>query len=129
MPKFESVKMEELKKTIGVSPQRMKKLEQYMRHLSKLSPEMGCKVTCDRGENINTVRNNLKKAAQILGTEITTRRSGNIIVVYLSEGKRRGRRRREIELASNSFQTMLDSEHVLRRDWERPEEEAAWAHL
>ena len=25
--------------------------------------------------------------------------------------------------------TMLASEAVLRRDWERPEEDAAWAHL
>ncbi|MBL7065467.1 MAG: hypothetical protein ISS49_14840 [Anaerolineae bacterium] len=28
-----------------------------------------------------------------------------------------------------SFQTMLASEPVLRRDWEKPEEEIAWAHL
>lgn len=35
----------------------------------------------------------------------------------------------ERQLASESFQTMLASESVLRRDWERPEEEAAWAHL
>lgn len=35
----------------------------------------------------------------------------------------------ERQLASESFQTMLASELVLRRDWERPEEEAAWAHL
>ncbi|NOT55424.1 MAG: hypothetical protein HOP18_12530 [Deltaproteobacteria bacterium] len=25
--------------------------------------------------------------------------------------------------------TMLASEAVLRRDWDRPEEDAAWAHL
>ena len=35
----------------------------------------------------------------------------------------------ERQLTSDSFQTMLASEAVLRRDWERPEEEAAWAHL
>jgi hypothetical protein len=35
----------------------------------------------------------------------------------------------ERQLTSDSFQTMLASEEVLRRDWERPEEEAAWAHL
>ncbi|TEU16527.1 MAG: DUF2281 domain-containing protein [Anaerolineales bacterium] len=35
----------------------------------------------------------------------------------------------ERQLTSESFQTMLASEAVLRRDWERPEEEAAWAHL
>jgi Zn-dependent protease with chaperone function len=34
----------------------------------------------------------------------------------------------ERQLAAESLQTMLASEPVLRRDWERPEEEAAWAH-
>jgi len=35
----------------------------------------------------------------------------------------------ERQLTADSFQMMLASEAVLRRDWERPEEEAAWAHL
>ncbi len=30
---------------------------------------------------------------------------------------------------SESFQTMLASEQVLRRDWDTPEEDAAWADL
>ncbi len=93
MPRFETVEMEELKKTIGVSPQRMKKLEEYMVYISRLSPDVGCKVICDKGENINTIRNNLKKAALIAGKNISTRRSGNVIAVYLAQGKRRGRKR------------------------------------
>ncbi len=35
----------------------------------------------------------------------------------------------ERQHASEVFQTMLASEDVLRQDWERPEEEAAWSHL
>ena len=31
--------------------------------------------------------------------------------------------------ASEALQTMLASEAVLRREWDRPEEDAAWAHL
>jgi len=31
--------------------------------------------------------------------------------------------------ASEAFQTMLASESVLKRDWERPEEDLAWANL
>lgn len=47
-------------------------------------------------------------------------------VSYLSE--------REIKqaltrVASESFQTMLASESVLKRDWERIEEDIAWADL
>ena len=30
---------------------------------------------------------------------------------------------------SEAYQTMLASESVLRKDWEQPEEDAAWAHL
>jgi len=30
---------------------------------------------------------------------------------------------------SDAFQTMLASQAVLRRDWDTPEEDAAWAHL
>jgi hypothetical protein len=30
---------------------------------------------------------------------------------------------------SGAFQTMLASEAVLRRDWDRPEEDEAWADL
>jgi len=30
---------------------------------------------------------------------------------------------------SEAFQTMLASEAVLRRDWDRPEEDIAWASL
>ncbi|MBV9868767.1 MAG: hypothetical protein JO316_25700 [Abitibacteriaceae bacterium] len=36
---------------------------------------------------------------------------------------------RKLENLSESRQTMLASEAVLARDWESPEEEAAWAHL
>ncbi len=32
-------------------------------------------------------------------------------------------------LSSESLQTMLASEDVLRRDWDTPEEDAAWADL
>jgi len=35
----------------------------------------------------------------------------------------------ERQSESEAFQTMLASQAVLRRDWERAEEEAAWASL
>lgn len=35
----------------------------------------------------------------------------------------------EREGLSESFQTMLASEQVLRRDWDTPEEDAAWVDL
>jgi hypothetical protein len=40
------------------------------------------------------------------------------------EGEQAGR-----EETSEAWQTMVASEAVLRRDWERPEEDRAWADL
>jgi hypothetical protein len=34
-----------------------------------------------------------------------------------------------MEGTSEAWQTMVASEAVLRRDWERPEEDRAWADL
>lgn len=34
-----------------------------------------------------------------------------------------------VSTTSEAFQTMLASESVLKRDWERPEEDLAWANL
>ena len=37
---------------------------------------------------------------------------------------------REVSASENDARaTMFASEAVLRRDWDRPEEDAAWAHL
>lgn len=47
-------------------------------------------------------------------------------VSYLTE--REAERKLEPPV-SEAFQTMLASEDVLRRDWERPEEDIAWADL
>ena len=37
--------------------------------------------------------------------------------------------RTEFLTDADTFQTLLASEKALRRDWDRPEEDAAWAHL
>lgn len=47
-------------------------------------------------------------------------------VSYLSE---RETKQALTRVASESFQTMLASESVLKRDWERIEEDIAWADL
>lgn len=49
-------------------------------------------------------------------------------VSYLAE-RQPGKALWNREATSESFQMMLASEPVLRRDWEKPEEEIAWVHL
>ena len=54
-----------------------------------------------------------------------------LIVVYdfVSYLLERETARTSPERFSEAFQTMLASEPVLRRDWDRPEEDEAWASL
>ena len=47
-------------------------------------------------------------------------------VSYLAEQEAKQARPKRF---SEAFQTMLASEAVLRRDWDRPEEDIAWADL
>lgn len=47
-------------------------------------------------------------------------------VSYLLQREQAQQPREEL---SDAFQTMLASEAVLRRDWDRPEEDEAWADL
>jgi hypothetical protein len=54
-----------------------------------------------------------------------------LIVVYdfVSYLVEREREQFVIEAASDARETMLASEAALSGDWNRPEEDAAWAHL
>jgi hypothetical protein len=47
-------------------------------------------------------------------------------VSYLAD---REERQTDIEDTAEAWQTMLAAEAVLRRDWERPEEDRAWAEF
>jgi hypothetical protein len=47
-------------------------------------------------------------------------------VSYLAE---RSENQLRASFGSETFQTMLASESVLGRDWNRPEEDSAWANL
>jgi hypothetical protein len=54
-----------------------------------------------------------------------------LLVVYefVSYLAARAEGRADIEGTSEAWQTMVASEAVLRRDWDRPEEDRAWADL
>lgn len=56
---------------------------------------------------------------------------GKLLVVYDFVSYLLERDRSDLLEAGDSGarQTMFASEAVLRRDWDRPEEDAAWAHL
>jgi len=52
-----------------------------------------------------------------------------VVYDFVSYLTSRGNGNKSTASTSEAFQTMLASEDVLRRDWDRPEEDAAWADL
>jgi len=96
MAKFQTVPLEQLKATAGLSPQKLKALEKYKGYLQKLDSKTGGVLTCERGEDIRTVRGNLKRAAKLQGIDITIKSSDNTLSFYLKEKRaRRGRPRKK----------------------------------
>jgi hypothetical protein len=93
MPKFETVPVAEIKAVLRMSEPRKKKLETYVGYINQLSDDKGGKLTCSPSENVTTVRNDLKLAAQMAGKNLKIRRSGNIISFYIE--KRRGGRKKK----------------------------------
>ena len=91
MPKMEIVPIAEIRGTVGMSEARRKRLEVCIGYINQLTDEKGGRLVCYPNENILTVRNDLKKAAEMAGKNIKTRRSGNVIAFYLV--KKRGRRK------------------------------------
>ncbi len=91
MPKFETVPVAEFRGRVGMTEARRKRLEVYVGYINQLTDEKGGRLVCSANENILTVRNDLKKAAEMAGKNIKTRRSGNVIAFYLV--KKRGRRK------------------------------------
>ncbi len=93
MAKFETVPVEKLKAVAGLSPAKLKALEQYKKHLKKLDSKTGVVLTLGRGEDIKTVRSDLRRAAKAEGYNLTIKTSGNKLAFYLKEEKRRRRGR------------------------------------
>jgi len=93
MPKFETVPIEEIKTASRMSEARRKKLEEYVGYIEQLSEEKGGRLVCSPSENITTIRNDLKTAAEMAGKNLMIRRNGNVISFYIVK-KRGGRRKR-----------------------------------
>ncbi len=93
MAKFETVPVEKLKAVAGLSPEKLKTLEQYKKHLKQLDSKTGGVLTLERGENIKTVRSDLRRAAKAEGYNLTIKTSGNKLSLYLKEEKRKRRGR------------------------------------
>ena len=73
----------------------------------------------------------MQKGTRRLGDQVT-RGQGDKETVYdesVYDSGERERRRSIRESSPEVYETMLASEDVLRRDWDQPEEDEAWADL
>ena len=92
MPKFVTVAIDKLKAESGLRPSTMAKLKPYITAVKKLTPKIGCQLILRKGENPLTVRNNLKKAAEISGAKIKISKSGDVLAFYLASRRTRAKR-------------------------------------
>ncbi len=65
--------------------QRERIIQAYMEKLKELAPGEGLEITLEKGENRQTVKNRLLRAAKRLGIKIEFIRSRNVIRLYRTE--------------------------------------------
>ena len=95
MPKFETAPIDEIKSGTRMSEKKRKILEEYSGYVNQLSDTMGGKLICGPDENVISVRNYLKVAADIAGKNIKIRRSGNVISFYAEKKRGRGKAKKK----------------------------------
>ena len=88
MPSFEKLTQDDVSDILDAKrrgrgkSQRERTLEKYMEQLEPLSVGEGIAVNLEEGDNRQTVKNRLKRAASRLGYEIEFIRSRGVIRVY-----------------------------------------------
>ena len=97
MPRFELVSVEEIKNAPRMSESKRKKVEEYVGFINQLTDDKGGRLVCSDDENVMTVRNYLRTAAEIAGKRIKIRRSGKVLSFFI-EKKRGGRRKKSEQL-------------------------------
>lgn len=74
-----------LHKYFGIFPEASSETERYKKHIQQLDSKTGGVLTCGKGEDVKTVRVNLRRAAKELGKKLTIKTSGNQLSYYLKE--------------------------------------------
>ena len=70
-------------------------LQQYMAYVQDVaSGEAGSLEAMEEGETTQAIRRRLSAVAEALGRTLETRRNGNTVYFWVSEGRRRGRPRK-----------------------------------
>ncbi len=69
-------------------------LREYVGYIERVAPGEAGKLEAGEGESTQAIRRRLNAAATALGKNLAFRRTENVVYFWLSEGRRRGRPRK-----------------------------------
>ncbi len=94
MPTFDTVPIDEARAST-VTGQRAALLQEYVGYIQRVPPGQAGKLEPGEGETTQAVRRRLNAAAETLGVSIEVRRTVGAVYFWPSEGRRRGRPRKD----------------------------------
>ena len=78
----------------STSGKRTELLQEYIGYIQRVGPGQAGVLTAGEGETTQAIRRRLNAAAEALGTSLDVRRTSNAIYFWGTEGRRRGRPRK-----------------------------------
>ena len=94
MPIFDTVPIGEARANT-VTGQRAALLQEYAGFIQGVPPGQAGKLAPGEGETTQAVRRRLNAAAELLGVSLEVRRTADAVYFWASEGRRRGRPRKD----------------------------------
>ena len=94
MPIFGTVPIGEARANT-VTGQRAALLQEYVGYVQRVPSGQAGKLEPEEGETTQAVRRRLNAAAETLGVSIEVRRTANAVYFWPSQGRRRGRPRKD----------------------------------
>ena len=94
MPTFGTVPIGEARANT-VTGQRATLLQEYVEYIQHVGPGQAGKLEPGEGETTQAIRRRLTAAAETLGKDLEVRRTAGAVYFWASEGRRRGRPRKD----------------------------------
>ena len=93
MPMFSTLSIGEARAN-SATGNRAALLQEYAGYIQRVPPGQAGALEAGEGETTQAIRRRLTAAAEMLGVSLEVRRSGSSVYFWASEGRRRGRPRK-----------------------------------
>ena len=94
MPTFDRVSIGEARARTATG-KRAELLQEYVGYVQGVAPGEAGMLEAGEGETTQAIRRRLTAAAEVLGKNLEVRRSASAVYFWASEGRRRGRPRKD----------------------------------